>query len=251
MKKLLEGKSAIITGASKGLGREISLSFARGGAFVGLFSRDERALISLKEEIEKAGGKSMVLKGDAAVYEDVKNAVQKFIEEAGKIDILVNNAGIGEVIPLLEMEEEDWDRTINANLKSAFIFSREVGKHMVKNRSGKIINIASINGIKGEGNLTAYCASKAGLIGFTKALALEWAPYNVLVNAVAPGYFVSEMTRKALEDEKMRERLIRRIPLRRFASPEEIAGIVLYLASDMSSFVTGSVFVIDGGETAR
>jgi NAD(P)-dependent dehydrogenase (short-subunit alcohol dehydrogenase family) len=251
MKKLLEGKSAIITGASKGLGREISLSFAREGAFVGLFSRDERALISLKEEIEKAGGKSMILKGDATVYEDVKNAVQKFIEEAGKIDILVNNAGIGEVIPVLEMKEEDWDRTINANLKSVFFFSKEAGKHMVKARSGRIINIASINGIKGEGNLTAYCASKAGVIGFTKALALEWAPYNVLVNAVAPGYFVSEMTRKALEDEKMRERLIRRIPLRRFASPEEIAGIVLYLASDMSSFVTGSVFVIDGGETAR
>jgi len=251
MKKLLEGKSAIITGASKGLGREISLSFAREGAFVGLFARDEKALMNLKEEIEKEGGRAIVLKGDATVYDDVRKAVHKFLNEAGKIDILVNNAGIGEVIPLLEMKEEDWDRTINANLKSVFIFSKEVGKHMVENRSGRIINIASINGIKGEGNLTAYCASKAGVIGFTKALALEWAPYNVLVNAVAPGYFVSEMTRKALENEKMKERLIRRIPLRRFASPSEIVGIVLYLASEMSSFVTGAVFIIDGGETAR
>ncbi len=251
MKKLLEGKFAIITGGSKGLGREIALSFAREGAFVGLFSRSEDALNALKREIEEIGGRVMVLKGDASIYEDVSKAIQKFVDETGRIDILVNNAGIGEVRSLLDMEEKDWDRTIDTNLKSVYIFSKEVGKYMLRNRSGKIINIASINGIKGEANLTAYCASKAGVIGFTKALALEWAPYGILVNAVAPGYFSSEMTKKALEDEKMRERLIRRIPLRRFASPEEVVGIVIYLASDMSSFVTGSVFVIDGGETAR
>lgn len=251
MKKLLEGRCAIVTGTSRGLGREIAHSFAKEGAFVGAFSRNEVALQNLKRDIEKDGGRALVLRGDATIYSDVRSAVHKFLDEAGRIDILVNNAGIGEVIPFLEMKEEDWDKTINTNLKSVYIFSREVGMHMVKNRSGRIINIASINGIKGEGNLVAYCASKAGIIGFTKALAMEWAPYGVLVNAVAPGYFLSEMTEKAFEDQRMRERIIRRIPLKRFASPQEIVGIVIYLASDMSSFVTGSVFVIDGGETAR
>lgn len=251
MKKLLEGKSAIVTGASKGLGREIALTFAREGATVGIFARSQDKLEEVKKEIEREGGKAVALPGDVCNYEDVKKAVERFIKEAGKIDILVNNAGIGEVIPFLEMEEKDWDRTINTNLKSAFFFTKEVGKYMVERGGGRIINIASINGIKGEGNLTAYCAAKAGLIGFTKALALEWAAKGILVNAVAPGYFVSEMTREAIEDPEMRERLIRRIPLKRFGMVEEIVGIVLYLASDMSSFVTGSVFVVDGGETAR
>lgn len=251
MKKLLEGKSAIVTGASKGLGREIALTFAREGATVGIFARSQDKLEEVKKEIERDGGKAVALPGDVCNYEDVKKAVERFIKEAGKIDILVNNAGIGEVIPFLEMEEKDWDRTINTNLKSAFFFTKEVGKYMVERGGGRIINIASINGIKGEGNLTAYCAAKAGLIGFTKALALEWAAKGILVNAVAPGYFVSEMTREAIEDPEMRERLIRRIPLKRFGRVEEIVGIVLYLASDMSSFVTGSVFVVDGGETAR
>lgn len=251
MKKLLEGKSAIVTGASKGLGREIALTFAREGATVGIFARSQDKLEEVKKEIERDGGKAVALPGDVCNYEDVKKAVERFIKEAGKIDILVNNAGIGEVIPFLEMEEKDWDRTINTNLKSAFFFTKEVGEYMVERGGGRIINIASINGIKGEGNLTAYCAAKAGLIGFTKALALEWAAKGILVNAVAPGYFVSEMTREAIEDPEMRERLIRRIPLKRFGRVEEIVGIVLYLASDMSSFVTGSVFVVDGGETAR
>lgn len=251
MGDLLKNKRVIITGASRGLGRKIALLMAQEGAILGLFARDEEKLKSLKEEIEKVNGRGHILTGDIKNPEDVKNAVEKFVELEGGIDVLINNAGIGYPKPFLEIDERVWDETMDVNLKGVYLFTREVGKYMVKERRGRVINIASIDGITGEANLVHYCASKGGVIGFTKALAVEWAKYNILVNAVAPGYFESDMSRSAIENPQLYERIIKRIPLRRMGKPEEVAELILFLASDKSSFITGAVFIVDGGQSAK
>lgn len=251
MGELLKNKRAIITGASRGLGRKTALLMAKEGARVGLFGRNDEKLKSLKNEIEKMGSKSHVLRGDVTKMEEVRNAVEQFVKLEGGIDILVNNAGVGYPKPFLELNESEWNEIIDINLKGVFLFTQEVGRYMMKEKRGRIINIASIDGIIGEANLVHYCASKGGIIGFTKALAVEWAKYNILVNAIAPGYFESDMSRSAIENPQLYDRIIKRIPLRRMGKSEEIAEFIVFLASDKSSFITGAVFIVDGGQSAK
>ena len=197
--------------------------------------------------------KTLAIKCDVSQKEEVENLVKETINQFKKIDILVNNAGICQNKPFLELTEEDWEKTININLKGEFLMAQEVAKEMIKQKSGSIINIASIAmGQEGIGflNLVHYCASKGGVVGMTEAMALELAPYNIRVNAVAPGIIETPMINFLKTDSQSLENSLDRIPLRRLGKPEEVSNLVLFLASDESSYITGSTLVIDGGYLA-
>jgi NAD(P)-dependent dehydrogenase (short-subunit alcohol dehydrogenase family) len=202
------------------------------------------------DEIEKEGGEALAIKCDVSKKKEVDEMVRKTIEKFGKVDILVNNAGIAQFKPFLELTEEDWDRTIDINLKGYFLCAQAAAKEMVKQKSGTIVNISSIAmGQVGVGfpTLTHYCASKGGIVGMTEAMALELAPYNIRVNAISPGLIDTPMVDPIMADPKTREGILARVPLHRPGRPEEIANMVLFLASEVSSYMTGSTVVIDGG----
>ena len=246
------GKTAIITGSSRGLGKEMARLFAQVGARVILSGRSKEKLEQVAAEIKQEGGKAVPLPVDVTS----KNSVQEFVEKAfsqtddDKIDILVNNAGVIFRAPATELSEEEWDETVNTNLKGTFLVSQAVGKKMVENQGGSIINIASDKGLVGYPERAAYCASKGGVIQLTKALAVEWAPYQVKVNAVAPTYIETEMTRDILQDPVKYEEVTKTIPMKRVSQPHELFGAVLLLASDSASFITGHTLAVDGGLTA-
>lgn len=247
----LKGKAAIITGARRGMGRTHALTLAKAGAKVVVSDISLEDCQKVCEEIKKAGGQALALKCDVSKKAEVDEMVKKTIEKWGKIDILVNNAGIAQFVPFLEMKEEDWDRTLDINLKGYFLCAQSVVKEMVKQKSGGvIINIASIAmGQVGVGfpNLAHYCASKGGIVGMTETLALELAPYNIRVNVVSPGAIDTPMVGSIKDDPKALEEFLSRIPMKRMGKPEEVANLVLFLASDKSSYITGSTIVIDGG----
>ncbi|HHW47124.1 MAG TPA: 3-oxoacyl-[acyl-carrier-protein] reductase [Clostridiaceae bacterium] len=242
----LKGKTAIVTGSGRGLGKAIALKLAQMGAnivlndIVNSDSIDETA-----EEFRAAGYNVIVTKGDVRNPDDVKEMVDKAVEAFGSIDILVNNAGITKDKPLAMMSLEDWDDVLDINLKGAFICTKAVAKVMIKQKSGKIINIASVAGVMGNPGQANYSASKAGLIGLTKTTAKELAARNITCNAVAPGLIKSKMT-DVLPD-KVKEAYLNSIPLKRFGTPEDVANVVGFLASDDSNYVTGQVIHIDGG----
>lgn len=240
----LEGKSAVVTGASRGLGRAIAEEYLRAGADVVVnYNRtpvDE--LLSLASEL---GRRAVAVRADVASAADCERIVETAVKEFGKIDILVNNAGITRDGLLMRMDEEAWDTVITTNLKSVFACSRAASKHMMRARSGSIINISSVAGIMGNAGQTNYAASKAGIIGFTKSLARELAGRGVRVNAIAPGFITSDMTN--VLGEKVREAVLQEIPMGRFGEPSDIAGAALYLASPLANYVTGTVLVVDGG----
>ena len=240
----LEGQSAVVTGASRGLGRAIAEEYLRAGADVVVnYNRTPvDDLIALAAEL---GRRAVAVQADVASVADCERIVETAVKEFGKIDILVNNAGITRDGLLMRMDEAAWDAVITANLKSVFACSRAASRHMMRARSGSIINISSVAGIMGNAGQTNYAASKAGVIGFTKSLARELAGRGVRVNAIAPGFITSDMTN--VLGEKVREAVLQEIPMGRFGEPSDIAGAALYLASPLAKYVTGAVLVVDGG----
>jgi 3-oxoacyl-[acyl-carrier protein] reductase len=242
---LLEGKKAVVTGGSRGIGMEIVKLFLKEGASVTFLDLIESEFMGEYEALTKERGTSVVYKKTNVSSEDEVNRVIKEILDDGNIDILVNNAGITRDGLLFRMPLENWESVLTINLTSAFLVSKPIARAMAKQRSGSIINMASIVGIGGNAGQTNYSASKAGLIGFTKSLAKEVAARNVRVNAVAPGFIDTEMTQKL--NDQAREAMLGQVPMRRPGTPEEVAKVVLFLASDLSSYVTGRVIQIDGG----
>jgi len=246
----LKDKVAIITGARRGMGRTHALVLAKAGAKAVVSDISLEDCQKVVEEIKAGGGEAIAVKCDVTKKAEIDEMVRKTVEAFGKVDILVNNAGICQFKPFLELTEEEWDRTIDINLKGYFLCAQAVAREMAKQKSGVIVNIASVAmGQLGVGfpNIVHYCASKGGIAAMTEALALELAPYNIRVNAIAPGVIETPMIDPIKQDLKAMEGTLDRIPLRRVGKPEEVSSLVLFLASDESSYMTGSVVVIDGG----
>lgn len=242
---MLSDKVAIVTGASRGIGRLIAVALAAQGAKVVASARNAEALDYLVAEIVAQGGEALAVVADVALEVDAVNLVEQTVANFGKVDILVNNAGITRDGLLLRMKNDDWDAVLDTNLKGAFLCTRSAAKYMSKQRSGRIINISSVVGEMGNAGQANYCASKAGLIGLTKSVARELARRNVTVNAVTPGFTVTDMTEYMTE--KTREAMIEQIPLGRFGEAEDVANAVIFLASDQSSYITGQVLGVNGG----
>ena len=244
--KLLKGKTAIITGASRGIGKGIAKEFALNGANVAFtFSKSIELAKEIEKELKYLGVKVIGYQSDAANYEDSLNLVEKISNDFDSIDILVNNAGITRDNLLMRMQEEDFNQVIKVNLNSVFNMTKAVQKTMLKQRSGSIINMSSVVGIKGNAGQSNYSASKAGIIGFSKSIALELGSRNIRCNVIAPGFIETEMTEKL--DEKIIENWRNSIPLKRGRTPEDVAKACVWLGSDMSTYVTGQVLNIDGG----
>lgn len=241
----LKDKVALITGGAQGIGRQIGLLFAQEGADIVLWDIDFQAMEKTAVEIESCGRKSLVQLVDVSEYKKVEEAVNKILDKFAKIDILVNNAGITKDNLLLRMSETEWDAVLNVNLKGAFNCMKAVSKVMIKERQGKIVNIASIIGLIGNPGQGNYAASKAGIIALTKTLAKELASRNINVNAVAPGFIETEMTARL--GEALKEKMKEAIPLRRFGSPVDVARLCLFLSGEESNYITGQTIVVDGG----
>lgn len=239
-------KVVLITGATRGIGKQIALTFAENGYDVAINYRKENAeLENLKKEIEVNNVKCLAVQGDVSSFEDCERFVKEIIEEYGKIDVLVNNAGITKDTLLMRMKKEDFESVIGINLVGTFNVTKNVISHMMKARSGKIINISSVVGVSGNAGQTNYSASKAGIIGFTKSLAKEVASRNILVNAVAPGFIETSMT--DVLKEEIKEEIAKSIPLKRMGTTKDVANLVKFLASEESSYITGQVINVDGG----
>jgi 3-oxoacyl-[acyl-carrier protein] reductase len=244
--KLLEGKVAIITGASRGIGSGIAKVFAQHGANVAFtYSSSVESAMALETELNALGIKAKGYQSNAADFNEAQTFVDSVIAEFGTVDILINNAGITKDNLLMRMSEEDFDKVIDVNLKSVFNMTKAIQKTFLKQRSGSIINMSSVVGVKGNAGQTNYAASKAGVIGFTKSVALELGSRNIRCNAIAPGFIETEMTAKLNEDvvQGWRES----IPLRRGGTPEDVANACVFLACDMSAYITGQVLNVDGG----
>ena len=244
--KLLEGKTAVVTGAARGIGSSIAKRFAKEGANVAItdLAVNESAN-SVIRELESYGVKAKAYASDASNYEQTQEVVKQIIEDFGRVDILVNNAGITKDTLLMRMSEDQWDMVINVNLKSVFNFTKAVQTNMLSNRAGSIINMSSVVGVSGNAGQANYSASKAGMIGFTKSVAKEVGARGVRCNAIAPGFIETEMTAKL--PENVRKEWAKQIPLRRGGTPDDVANTALFLASDLSSYVTGQVVNVCGG----
>jgi NAD(P)-dependent dehydrogenase (short-subunit alcohol dehydrogenase family) len=247
----LQGKVALITGAGRGIGREIALLFALEGARVAILDTRADEAEGTCAAIQKLAGEGIVIRADVAVATEVDGAVAKVLEAFGRIDILVNNAGIGGSKTCVETLESDWDRMVAVNLKSVFLLCKRVLPEMMRVGKGKIINIASMYGILGSPHTAAYSVSKAGVINFTRQLAVDYSGHNICVNAISPGLIETEMTRHKLSDPIGREHLVSQIPVGRQGTPADIAGAALFLAGEESDFITGHNLVVDGGQSCR
>ncbi len=237
---------AFITGATRGIGRQIAITLAKNGFDIALNYRTQNEeLEDLKKEIESENVKCFAVQGDVSSFESAEEMVNKIIEKFGKIDVLVNNAGITKDMLLMRMKKEDFESVIDVNLVGTFNITKNVIPFMMKQRSGRIINISSVVGISGNAGQTNYSASKAGIIGFTKSLAKEVGSRNILVNAVAPGFIETQMT-DVLKDE-VKEEIAKQIPLKRMGTTQDVANVVKFLASEESSYITGQVIQVDGG----
>lgn len=250
----LTGKVAFVTGASSGIGRASALALAKQGATVVVAARRIDRLNDLAKEIVGMGRESLPIMMDVTKKETITAAIAKVVEMYGKLDILLNNAGVAEFAPFLDMTEEQWDKTIDTNLKGYFLVAQTAAREMAKHKWGRIVNIASIaSGGVGVGfpSIAHYCASKGGVVAMTEALAIELAPMGILVNCIGPGVIETEMTDAMLKDPKQAEALLARAPLKRAGKPEEIAAAVVYLSSEESSYTTGTTIYIDGGWLAN
>jgi NAD(P)-dependent dehydrogenase (short-subunit alcohol dehydrogenase family) len=247
----LDGRVALVTGSAQGLGRDIAVTLAQAGA--SLILADMAVAAETARQVEAVGSRCISVQVDISDEKAVDALVQKAIKKYGKIDVLVNNAGISQLkfIPTEESSVEEWDRVIAVNLRGTFLCCKYIGKEMIKNGGGSIVNISSTAGITGVPRAPAYSASKGGIILLTKSLALEWARYNIRVNAIAPHYLETALSEGLRASEKAYTGLVKQIPLRRFGKTSEIVGAVLFLASGASSYMTGSVVVADGGYLAQ
>jgi len=242
----LAGKTALVTGASRGIGRAIALRFAAEGAFVVVnYAGNEAAAGETLAAIESAGGKAVLSRFDVGSAGEVDAAVKAIVAERGRIDILVNNAGVTRDNLLMRLTEDDFDAVVRTNLKGAFLVTKVVSRQMIRQRGGRIVNMSSVVGEMGNAGQSVYAATKAGILGFTKAMARELASRGITVNAIAPGFITTDMTEKL--PEAARKEFAERIPLGRFGAPEEVAELALFLASDEAAYVTGQVVGINGG----
>ena len=248
----LSGKTAIVTGASSGIGFEYAKALASKGADIVIVARRMDRLTQNAKVIEEYGVKCMPIECDLSDETSIKNTVDLVIEKFGKIDILVNNAGICIEKPCEEYDTLSWDKVMDVNLNAVFLMTREVGKHMISRKYGKIISTSSMYGKVANINATevSYHASKAGVIGLTKALGNEWAKYNITVNSIAPGYFATEILKENLKDKQFVDWIERRSPMRRMGEMSELDGAIILLASDASRYITGHTLSVDGGWTA-
>jgi 3-oxoacyl-[acyl-carrier protein] reductase len=242
---MLKDKIAVVTGASRGIGKSISLALAAQGAKIVAVDITTNGMNELLAEIKALGSEGIAVAGNVTVSADTEQMIDAAVAAYGRVDILVNNAGITRDGLLLRMKEEDWDAVLTVNLKGAFLCTRAAAKVMTKQRAGRIINIASVVGQMGNAGQANYCASKAGLMGLTRSNARELAKRNITVNAVAPGFIVSDMT-NALPD-KVKEEMSAQIPLERFGTADDIANAVVFLATDASAYITGQVLAVNGG----
>ena len=241
-----EKKVVVVTGASRGIGKEIALKYAENGYNVAInYVSDKTNVEELEKEFKEKGAEALIVKADVSKSEQVQEFIKAVIEKYGKIDVLVNNAGITRDMLLMRMKEEDFDKVIEINLKGTFLVTKEVVPYMMKKRDGKIISLSSVVGVTGNAGQCNYSASKAGIIGFTKSIAKELASRNIRANAVAPGFIETDMT-NVLSDE-VKENINKQIPMRRMGTAREIANVVYFLGSEESSYITGQVINIDGG----
>ena len=263
----VDGKVAIVTGAGRGIGKAIALVLAEAGADITVVSRTKEQIEQTAEDICKLGRKAVAIPSDVSQEDQVNKIVEETISQFGKIDILVNNAGIvirkpAVLLPGTKMSVwggvkdepqslEEWQKVMDINLTSAFLFARAAGPYLMKQKRGKVINISSTAADQGLPGISAYSASKSGLSTFTRCLASEWGPFNINVNAVAPGIIVTEMNATHFQDPKNAEAILGRIPLRRFGEPRDVALLVLFLAAEASSYLSGQIFTIDGGAMGR
>ncbi|KIL44853.1 3-ketoacyl-ACP reductase [Jeotgalibacillus soli] len=242
----LEGKVALVTGASRGIGREIALQLARNGANVAVnYSGSQEKAEQVAKEIQEMGRKAFVIQANVADTDQVQGMIKQTIDELGKIDILVNNAGVTRDNLLIRMKDDEWDDVMSINLKGVFLTTKAVSRSMMKQRSGRIINISSIVGVTGNPGQANYVAAKAGVIGLTKTTAKELSSRGITVNAVAPGFIETDMTDKLTVE--IQDEMKKQIPLARFGQPEDIANVVVFLASDDASYMTGQTLHVDGG----
>src|SRR5216117_1881200 len=243
----LQGRTALITGAGRGIGRATAIRLARDGARIAInYKGNEEAAAEAKRLVEQGGGEATLIQGDVSVdgqAEDVVKAALAF--GAGRLDILVNNAGITRDNLLLRMSNQEWDEVVDLNLRGAFLVTKAVMRPMMKQRSGRIVNVSSVAGVAGNAGQANYASAKAGLIGFTKTVAREMASRNITCNAVAPGFVPTDLTNALLK--QMEETILKQIPLGRFGTVDDVAGAIAFLASDEAAYITGQVIVVDGG----
>jgi 2-deoxy-D-gluconate 3-dehydrogenase len=243
----LKGKSGIVTGASKGLGKGIALGLAQAGADLVIASRTQSLLEKVAHEIRRHGREVLVVAVDVSKKKDIDRLVEKSLDKFGKIDFLFNNAGITRRSPSEDYSEKDWDEVISVNLKGVFLLAQAVGRVMIKQGGGKIINTSSLIAVTGGKTIPAYAASKGGVAQLTKALANDWAKYNINVNAIGPGYFKTDQTKPLWTDKVRYRELTGRIPMGRWGNPDDLAGTALFLASKASDYITGQTIWVDGG----
>lgn len=242
----MEKKVALVTGASRGIGREIALTLAREGAFVIInYNGSEDRAKEVEETIRKNGGEAVIWKCNVSSFQETEEMAKAVVKEYGHVDILVNNAGITRDNLIMKMSEADFDQVVETNLKGCFNTIRHLSRQMLKQRSGRIVNIASVSGVLGNAGQANYAASKAGIIGLTKTMARELASRGITVNAVAPGFIDTEMT--AVLPEQVKSTVTEQIPLKKFGSVEDVAETVAFLASDKAKYITGQVICVDGG----
>jgi len=247
----LRGKVAIVTGAGRGLGRSMAEALAESGAAVTVAARTAAQLDELVTELEASGARALACPTDITDERAVEALVTATVERFGRVDVLVNNSGILASTPLVNQTAEEWDAVMATNMRGTFLATRAVGRHLIDQGSGKVINIASNFALQGVANHAAYSASKAAVIAFTRSIAVEWARHGIQVNAIAPGYFATSMNADVRADSDVLARVVRAIPIRRMGEPRELRPWLLLLAGEESNFMTGEVIVIDGGQSIR
>jgi NAD(P)-dependent dehydrogenase (short-subunit alcohol dehydrogenase family) len=247
----LTGRVAIITGGSRGIGKQIVETFAAQGAAVIIASRNFQDCNEVANKVNQCGGKAMAMKCDLENLEDIKSMFKHAMEEYGKLDILVNNAGVNVTKPSVEVTEKEWDYIFNVNIKGLFFACQEAAKIMINQGNGKIINVSSIGGLKPFKRIAPYNASKAAVIHLTRSLASEWARYGIIVNGIAPGLISTDINKEEIGDERLLQKMLKMIPLRKLGQPKDVSIMALFLASDAADFITGQTFSIDGGVLAE